>query len=141
MAQPPTRNIWLIVIQNIINSLKPRRIRGDVVGKDYLGNTYYQIQGSERQKRQRWFEPTVKDNFEQEIPAEWEAWLRYRRKVRPTDEEVLANAAIAQQKKINAARLEKERKVLPSASVPVKGPETFPVYDDYEVVPGKERKK
>lgn len=51
----------------------------------------------------------------------------------PTEEEVAANVAMAQLKKVNAAKIETKRLAdggsLPS--VPVKGAQSFPVYSEY----------
>lgn len=51
----------------------------------------------------------------------------------PTEEEIAKNVAIAQMKKINAAKIETKRLVeggsLPT--VPVKGAESYPAYSEY----------
>lgn len=52
------------------------------MGEDYFGNKFYEIPkdpSGARRKTARWFEPLEKDNHEQEMAAEWEAWLRGRR--------------------------------------------------------------
>lgn len=77
MAQEPTRRLWSIVLKNFIDSFKPRQLNGTLKGTDYMGNKYYEVpKSSNKQRTSRWFEPPEKDNFLQEVPAEWEAWLR-----------------------------------------------------------------
>lgn len=147
MSQQPTRNILGIIFKNFINSFKPRQFRGTLIGTDYFGNKYYEIPADPavgRRKASRWFDPPEKEDFEQELPAEWEAWLRGRRKEPPPEAEVLKNLAIMQLKKKNAAELEaKYSKGADNQLLPkdVKGPQSFPQYEDYEIMPGKPRKK
>ncbi|KOB66148.1 Mimitin, mitochondrial [Operophtera brumata] len=38
-----SRYVWRIVFKNFINSFRPRQIRGNDMGKDYIGNQYYEI--------------------------------------------------------------------------------------------------
>lgn len=92
-----SRGIWSKVLTNFIASLRPRKINGNLMGQDYMNTKYYEIpagtisatsgcfsllkfyinslcvdpQGG-RRKSSRWFEPHNKENFQQEIPAEWE---------------------------------------------------------------------
>nr|CAI5820793.1 unnamed protein product [Callosobruchus analis]CAI5825632.1 unnamed protein product [Callosobruchus analis] len=82
MSQAPRpRSIWMMIIKNFVNSLTPRQLKGTHMGTDYFGNKYYEIaaNASLGRRRERWFDPPVKDDFMQELPAEWEAWLRGRR--------------------------------------------------------------
>jgi len=138
---PQERNILKMIWTNFMNSLRPRQIKGNLMGKDTFGNKYFEIPADPsvgKRKDSRWFKPTVHDKYDQELPAEWEAWLRGRRKVPPSEEEVLKNQAISDMKKVNAAELEKEyhpEKVnaLPEP-VTSKG---FPKYDEYELQPGQ----
>lgn len=79
MSQTPSRSVLKMLFTNFFNSLKPRQFRGNYVGTDYFGNKYYEIPvnaSSARSKPSRWFEPPEADNFQQEMPAEWESWLR-----------------------------------------------------------------
>jgi NADH:ubiquinone oxidoreductase subunit len=111
MSQPPTRRIMKILFTNLINSFRPRQISGNLMGQDYFGNKFYEIPADPqngRRKAARWFEPVDKENFEQEVTAEWEAWLRGRRKVAPTDEELMQNLAIIKMKEKNSAELDKK---------------------------------
>jgi hypothetical protein len=78
------RPLIRIIIQNFLNSFKPRQIRGDLKGEDYLGNKYYEIPADPsrgKRKPSRWFEPPGKpeDDHGHELTAEWESWLRGRR--------------------------------------------------------------
>lgn len=78
--------------------------------------------------------PPVKEDFAQEMPAEWEAWLRGRRDGPPSEEEVMRNLAIMDMKKQNAIEVEKKAgKPTPM----LKGYETFPKYSEYERSSGK----
>ncbi|KAJ8934405.1 hypothetical protein NQ314_013446 [Rhamnusium bicolor] len=137
MAQQPTRSIWAMIIRNFLNSLRPRQFRGTLKGSDYFGNKYYEIPANPaigKRRSSRWFDPPKKEDFMQEMPAEWEAWLRGRRSEPPTEEEVMTNLAIMQTKKKNAIEVEaKAGKMTPMT----KGIETFPKRPEYETVPGK----
>ncbi|KAH0812182.1 hypothetical protein GEV33_010619 [Tenebrio molitor] len=128
-----------MIITNFINSLRPRQIRGDLRGSDYFGNKYYEIPADPsigKRKPSRWFEPPVKDDFQQEMPAEWEAWLRGRRTQPPSEEEVMKNLALMQMKKKNAIAVDaKGGKMTPME----KGMETFPKRPEYELAPGKKQ--
>ncbi|XP_017783974.1 PREDICTED: mimitin, mitochondrial [Nicrophorus vespilloides] len=137
MSQPPARSIWAMIIRNFINSLKPRQFSGTHMGSDHFGNKYYEIPANPsigKRRANRWFEPKDKEDFQQEMPAEWEAWLRGRRVEVPSDEEVLRNLAIMQLKKKNAIAIEaKAGKKTPME----KGMESFPKRNEYEMIPGK----
>lgn len=142
MARPPSRDVFAILLKNFIKSftwLKPKQIFGTLRGTDYFGNTYYEISGDRSigKRRQRWFEPPQKENFEQEVPAEWESWLRGRREEIPTEEEIKKSVAIMQIKQKNAIEVEKKSgKPTPMT----KGIETFPKRPEFEIVPGKPQK-
>lgn len=115
--------------------MKPRQLWGNYKGTDYFGNKYYEIPASETRRRgSRYFVPPDKENFEQERPAEWESWLRGRRKDPPTEEELARNLAIMQMKKENAKLIDAKG----GTPTPLpKGMETFPKRPEYESVPGK----
>lgn len=138
MSQPPpARNLIKIIFQNFINSLKPRQFVGTLKGTDYYGNRYYEILPNPsigKRKGNRWFVPVEKENFEQELPAEWEAWLRGRRKEPPAEEELMKNLAIMEMKKKNAVLVDAKAG---QKTLSTKGMETFPERKDYELVPGK----
>ncbi|XP_053658429.1 NADH dehydrogenase [ubiquinone] 1 alpha subcomplex assembly factor 2 [Anopheles marshallii] len=140
---PPTRNLLRIVLDNFLKSFRPRQIKGNYVGEDYFGNKYYEIPPDPsvgRRRASRWFEPTAKEAYDQEITAEWEAWLRGRRKEPPTEQELLKNLAIMKMKERNAAELEAKYSK-PKDAVALEQQKTgmgsFPQYDEYEVMPGK----
>lgn len=87
MANRDGRSVLLFVWRNFINSLKPRQRTGNYVGDDYLGNKYFEIPAQPqigKRRPERWFVPSGKlsDGYNQEVTAEWEAWLRHRRYVR-----------------------------------------------------------
>ncbi|XP_013197079.1 NADH dehydrogenase [ubiquinone] 1 alpha subcomplex assembly factor 2 [Amyelois transitella] len=136
MANGPTRGVWRIVLQNFINSFRPRQIQGNNVGKDYIGNVYFEIPAdASRGKRKptRWYDPPKGLDFQDPIPAEWEAWLRMRRPEPPTEEEIAKNIAVAKLKKINAAKIE-EKRLTEGGSLPappLRGAESFPKYEEY----------
>lgn len=82
------RPLFRIIFQNFINSFRPRQIKGNLMGEDYLGNKYYEIPADPKlgqRKSSRWFEPPGKrdindpEDHGHELTAEWESWLRGRR--------------------------------------------------------------
>ncbi|XP_076229119.1 NADH dehydrogenase [ubiquinone] 1 alpha subcomplex assembly factor 2 isoform X2 [Nomia melanderi] len=106
------------------------------IGEDYYGTKYYEST-SARRKNARYFIPVNKEDFEQEIPVEWESWLRYRRRDPPTEEEIKKNYDIAMMKKEKAAEIavkfgtDKTPEALPAG----KGQESFPKYEEYTEKP------
>merc|ERR1719228_1976462 len=94
-----------------------------VVGEDIFGNRYYEIPADpSRGKRRgrRWFtnegskyhdprDHTNIQGFDSEIPSEWDSWLRFRRDMPPTEQQILQSYALAELKKKNAADLERKR--------------------------------
>ncbi|GLH16610.1 Uncharacterized protein GBIM_20844 [Gryllus bimaculatus] len=136
------RSILGMILKNFIKSLKPRQIQGDLIGTDYFGNKYYEIPANPsigKRKPSRWFEPHEKDNFEQEMPAEWESWLRGRRDTPPLEEEIMKNVAIMNLKKANAAELERknQHELHGLLEREKKGLESFPTYKEYSSEPSK----
>merc|ERR1712142_196226 len=81
--------------------------------------------------------------FDAELPAEWESWLRHRRAEPPSEKEVMQSLAIAEMKKINAAKLEDARhKEMLAAGLDPSPPgiqdhekTPFPKYQEYKVMP------
>lgn len=63
-------------------------------------------------RQKRWFVPLNETRFDQEIPVEWEAWLRYRRSEPPMPEEIEANRIVQQQTIKNAKKLSGQRKLV-----------------------------
>jgi len=110
------------------------------VGKDRFGNQFFEIPANPsigKRKVARYFKPSGEElsNFDSQMPAEWESWLRGRRDVPPTEEELMSNQAIAEMKKKNAAELEGQRaKPGDGGDTPKldKGQE-FPSYPEYHV--------
>lgn len=78
------RPLFKIIFQNFINSFRPRQIKGDLIGEDYLGNKFYEITKT-GQRKARWFVPPGKTDMNDpedhghELSSEWESWLRGRR--------------------------------------------------------------
>ncbi|XP_030380640.1 NADH dehydrogenase [ubiquinone] 1 alpha subcomplex assembly factor 2 [Scaptodrosophila lebanonensis] len=146
MANKPSRDILGIIWKNFCKSLRPRQFRGNYIGEDYFGNKYFEIPANPaigKRKASRWFEPADKDAFDNELTAEWEAWLRGRRVDPPTREELVKNLQIMDMKKRNAAELDaqyakgKDDKALPK-QVEGESIGTYPKYKEYEIVPGKD---
>ncbi|XP_008546003.1 NADH dehydrogenase [ubiquinone] 1 alpha subcomplex assembly factor 2 [Microplitis demolitor] len=128
------RGVIMPIIRNFINSLKPKASRRHFVGEDYNGTKYYEDL-NQRNRRGRSFEPKDPENFQEEIPAEWEAWLRYRRLERPSDEEVQANYNLMIMKRRNAAELEKKYKENAGRKIEDNLPKeklSFPTYEEYK---------
>uniref|UniRef100_A0A6M2DCX0 Putative mimitin mitochondrial n=1 Tax=Xenopsylla cheopis TaxID=163159 RepID=A0A6M2DCX0_XENCH len=147
MAQPPARNIYLQILKNFVNSFKLGRanMKGNFIGKDYLGNEYYETPADPsigKRKANRYFQPRIKNKFDQELPAEWEAWLRGRRPEPPTEEEIKENLRIIQMKQKNAKLLEDKFKTDKTGVLakPTAGMESFPKYTEFESVPGEKEK-
>lgn len=137
----PTRNLLQILFKTFVNSLKPRKFSGDFRGIDYYGNKYYEIPADPsvgRRKASRWFEPEGGEkNFDSPLPAEWEAWLRGRRKEPPSEEELAKNLAIMEMKKKNAVLVDAKGGQMTPLT---KGMESFPKRPEYEIVPGHTKK-
>ncbi|NP_001279312.1 NADH dehydrogenase [ubiquinone] 1 alpha subcomplex assembly factor 2 [Callorhinchus milii] len=90
-----------------------------LVGTDHLGNKYYCIPRQEgwagqSVREKRMVEPAHSEEVEfgiENIPTEWEAWVRGRRKEPPTMEEILANEEYRRVIKMRAQEVEeKERR-------------------------------
>lgn len=139
-----SRSVWSKVFVNFVNSLRPRQTKGNLMGEDYMFTKYYEIPANPKigkRNPSRWFVPIEKDNFEQELPAEWEAWLRGRRKEVPNTEEVLKNLGIMQIKKINAKKVAIENPFVHEESELPAPTSKFPVLKDYELPDQMMRKK
>uniref|UniRef100_A0A1A9ZDD4 NADH dehydrogenase [ubiquinone] 1 alpha subcomplex assembly factor 2 n=1 Tax=Glossina pallidipes TaxID=7398 RepID=A0A1A9ZDD4_GLOPL len=143
MADKPKRDLIKIIFQNFFKSLRPKQFRGNYIGEDYFGNKYYEIPANPsigKRKPSRWFEPADKEAFDQELTAEWEAWLRGRRDAPPTKEELIQNLQIMEMKKRNAEKLEaKYKKHTSTPSTNTIG--TYPKYDEFEIIPNKDPEK
>lgn len=102
-----SKSIISQIFKNLLQSGK-RAQPVRVVGKDHLGNTYYE-QEKEGNPPSRYYEPPQKnyDLFDRSVPAEWEGWLRFRREA-PTPEEM--ERSMTKQKAIIAKAKEFEEK-------------------------------
>ncbi|KAF8792394.1 hypothetical protein HNY73_003995 [Argiope bruennichi] len=89
-----------------------------------------------RKAGNRWFEPKVEGEWQQNLPAEWEAWLRGRRRDAPTEEEVMQNLALAQTKKIKGDEIAARDQAASHSSTLEEKPR-FPKLEDYEKEPGQ----
>lgn len=143
MARPP-RRIWYNAFRSFLESFKPRTATRELIGEDRHGNQYFEEKptaASYRKKPHRYYLPASgEEDFDQALPAEWEAWLRGRRKLPPSPEELAKNYEIMLMKKENAKKLEAERqgsKLLDVPSTP-KGFDSFPKYgSEFEDEPGR----
>lgn len=105
------------LVTNFMNSLKNGRhidSKSQVVGEDYIGNRYFEIPADPshgKRRPRRWFtspasnyhDPrgsNITEGFDNEVPSEWESWLRNRRELPPTEAEILQSFAIADLKKV-----------------------------------------
>ena len=118
MAKPPMRPGALTRLFNNFwtHWKKGNHIQGkpNVIGEDFLGNRYFEIPADpSRGKRRprRWYTSAesdyhdprgsnIREGFDNEIPSEWESWLRFRREAPPTEKEVMTSYAIADLKKV-----------------------------------------
>ncbi|CAB0005641.1 unnamed protein product [Nesidiocoris tenuis] len=136
------------LFDNFVKSIKPLGSKEKIVGTDYLGNTYYEViptKNSHRTRASRYYLPKNKDEtkFDEPIPAEWEAWLRLRRREPPTAEEIARNLELMRTKKINAAELDRkfagggEKLSIGQGEQVVTGIKDFPSYEEYEKFPGQ----
>ncbi|XP_046746684.1 NADH dehydrogenase [ubiquinone] 1 alpha subcomplex assembly factor 2 [Diprion similis] len=147
MAGKPTRGVIQTIWKHFTESLKVRRFKGDLVGTDHFGTKYYETPlhaTTSKTKPPRYFEPVDKDDFQQEVPAEWEAWLRYRRKEPPSEAEVLKNLALMKTKKTNATELERvveASRSSKSKTAPLPEAIGFPTYKEYEYPTGFKKEK
>lgn len=137
---PPTRNLWKEIWQLFVKSLKvsPERTFGEYRGEDHLGNKYYELGPDPRGGRSRasrWYESKT-DDFLQELPVEWMAWLRRQRTDPPTKAEIERNMTVSEMKKRNVEKMEdREYKLKPKPHHDPNSP--FPRYKEYENFPGE----
>ncbi|CAK9794701.1 hypothetical protein ANTPLA_LOCUS81 [Anthophora plagiata] len=135
------RGIFQMIWRDFVASMKLGSAKTKLIGEDYYGTKYYETsirKGSAKRFPSRYFEPINKDDFEQEIPAEWEAWLRYRRKEAPTKEEIERNYQLQLIKKQNAKQLQElysssETEVRKSVAQ-LEPHSSFPTYEEYKNV-------
>ncbi|KAK2578812.1 hypothetical protein KPH14_012031 [Odynerus spinipes] len=106
------RGLFRMIFRDFLASITPSFTRRKLMGEDYFGTKYYEvpISATSRHKRPSRYFQSVNNDFEQEIPAEWEAWLRHRRKEPPTFEEIEASYKLAAIKKLKGAAIENVNK-------------------------------
>ena len=134
-----TRGIFQIIFKHFFESFKIKG-KSKLIGEDYFGTKYFEEpkDPTRRKSRGRYFIPTNEEDFEQEMPAEWEAWLRYRRTEPPTKEEIEANYKMIIMKRENAAKLDQEysamrdKTMLKARSEEQHSSASFPIYKDYD---------
>ncbi|XP_049515294.1 uncharacterized protein LOC119434115 isoform X1 [Dermacentor silvarum] len=83
------RGVIVRIWNNFLSSITTKQSPHREVGRDHFGNRYFEIAADPsrgKRKPRRWFEPRTKDNFNADMPPEWEAWLRARRSSPPTQE-------------------------------------------------------
>lgn len=149
---PEQKRLVMIMWETFKQSLRrtPRTAQfGEYKGEDYMGNKYYELSARPdvgRRKPSRWFESKNKDLM-QEIPIEWESWLRNRRDNVPTNEEIIRNRAISEMKKKNDEK--SKNKKHDSGTPHTSGERDFgtqhsgiryPRREDLEIYPGQHRK-
>jgi NADH dehydrogenase [ubiquinone] 1 alpha subcomplex assembly factor 2 len=85
------RGLFRMIFTNFIKSITPNSSKTICVGTDHFGTKYFEHinSKSEYKRSRRYFVPIDKTNFEQDLPCEWESWLRHRRADPPTNEEVI----------------------------------------------------
>ncbi|XP_050595070.1 uncharacterized protein LOC126924522 [Bombus affinis] len=127
------RGLLRIILKNFIASFKPTRQK--LIGEDNYGTKYYEIENprSTRKNSSRYFVPVNKDDHTQEVPVEWEAWLRHRRKDPPSREEIEQNYQLQMIKKRNAAEIEAKYASNGLQKQINQGEYTsFPIYEEYQ---------
>lgn len=123
------------------------------IGRDHLGNVYYEkLADTERNRRARRWVEAEDGNTDRipDIPVEWESWLRRRRKEPPT-QEMIDNNYVSMLRTQHRAkelemkdRIEKEELIgegeNKSFTESVKGSsekKPFPVYEEFEIKSGR----
>lgn len=113
------------------------------MGNDYYGIKYFEKPADPSRGRMnptRYFEVPDRQSYCQEnLPAEWDSWLRGRRRLPPTEEELKQNLQISMLKKHNADQLALKHGQPVASELPKYVGHSFPVYDEYEVNPGQIR--
>ncbi|CAN8010868.1 unnamed protein product [Ixodes pacificus] len=137
------RRVVLQIWKNFWASITSKKLPANEMGSDHLGNKYFEIPAEPSKGKRRpvrWFEPHIKDKLDQEVPVEWDAWLRCRRQDPPTQEEILRNIAIMEAKKKSAVLLkeaaQKEREERTGGAITSAesaGPTSFPQYPEYRI--------
>ncbi|KAL8577687.1 hypothetical protein ACOMHN_060798 [Nucella lapillus] len=137
------------IFQGIFAS-RPKNVK--FVGEDHLGNRYYEKDAdvATNRRRSRWVESRGQEDpsFIPEVPNEWESWLRRRRDIPPTQEELDRNYVMMVRTQQRAKELEEKERMASQAEGAADRPYTetvtqdsfkskFPEYKDLEVTPGQ----
>ncbi|OTF74278.1 hypothetical protein BLA29_001643 [Euroglyphus maynei] len=128
-------NPFIKAFFNFVRTLKPARIIGSrpqLIGVDHLGNRYFEIKNdiNRNLKTVRYFESPNIDHWD-ELPPEWNAWLRMRRMDPPTIEESMRNLQRIEKFKSKSSENQDHQQ---------KGKTDFPKFDEYEQKPGSKYK-
>ncbi|GFS94653.1 uncharacterized protein NPIL_509271 [Nephila pilipes] len=137
---PKERSILRMILTNFFKTFKILPPDGKFMGQDHLGNKYYEAPinvHSMRKSGNRWFEPKTEGDWQQNLPAEWEAWLRGRRRDAPTEEEILHNLSIAQTKKIKGDEIAAKDNASSVKNLNSENSIGFPKLPDFEQEPGQ----
>ncbi|GFN98516.1 mimitin, mitochondrial [Plakobranchus ocellatus] len=141
---------------NLKNSFFVAKQTSKYIGSDHFGNEYYEVIGdsSRNIRGQRYIKEKagLSTHDIPDVPVEWSAWLRGRRKNPPTEEEIKRNYGKMMQKKLRAEQLEKKfsqvseenesDKSLITETIISNDPKTpFPKYEDLEDTPGQKYNK
>ncbi|RUS86615.1 hypothetical protein EGW08_005631 [Elysia chlorotica] len=141
---------------NLKNSFFVAKQSNKYIGSDQFGNEYYEkIGDSDRNVRAQRFikeRSGASSHDIPDVPVEWDAWLRGRRKNPPTEEEIKQNYVKMMQKKMRAEQLENKYSGIKTDDV--SGPNVltetivsnnpnapFPRYEEYEDTPGQKYNK
>lgn len=91
-----TKNLFILGVKQFFKSRKlTDQAKQAYVGKDHLGNHYYEADKPNAPRRhQRYFERKELGDATDivdlsKVPPAWDAWLRFRRRDPPTEEEIL----------------------------------------------------
>ena len=137
MSAPRGAGLLSKLVHGLMARTRAENRAGFVAGKDHLGNTYYESPADPSRgirKPKRWFVGVDEDSWSNPMPAEWEAWLRYRRDQAPTPDEVFANMQLAEQR----AKAGEEASQRLSTKAPSKSDsifERYPRHQDYKSSP------
>ncbi|XP_076439974.1 NADH dehydrogenase [ubiquinone] 1 alpha subcomplex assembly factor 2-like [Babylonia areolata] len=135
----------------------PRPKNARIVGEDHLGNTYYEAEADGTSRRgSRWVEARGQEDpqFIPDVPPEWDAWLRRRRNIPPSQEELDRNYAMMVRTQRRAKELEDKEGMANSPEGEGEADQSytetvtedsfkskFPQYKGFEVTPGQFKKK
>lgn len=137
------------IISNIRSRMNEEQRTGFVIGKDYLGNHYFEQPADPSRgirKPRRWYKTVDPEAWDKSMPPEWEAWLRYRRDDPPTEQEVIRNLSVSESRRTKADQI-KERFASKKTDITEEAgekkiPETkYEKYPEYQTDPDKVTKE